>query len=477
MRIIKRYYWWFIPVAVFLLLGVGLGYNGLYGQDAHEYYRYTKSIKNWMLGGDHPGAFFWPVVYPLFSSLSEMLFGFVREGIGNQVFTLISFIGFIYAMRSLFVRIYGEVNSVMVYLITYGILAAYIVRSAYSVMADMTAICFIAFAFRSYVLYSKEEKHYRHFLHLTFFASLAFFTRYQSALVLFIPCLDALIKTIRKKNLGYMVFAMLIAVFMSMPHWILQFGKSDAVIGHYGLQNWHVLHFFKNTFYGQDGTLTFTFPNLLFSLSSFTWPGLLPLGLVLLFFKKWRKLSKIDWIIMLSFLLNALFLAGVPFQNTRHFLLIYPLILFFFYEPFTLFLNFVDEKLRISRLVLLTTLFLVQVALCVRALVPNVRNQRNQREIATYIKKNFPSKQIYTFSMEMALQSYGCKNEVENVYSNVYEEFEEGALFLVNESFYSSVFKDKNPMINWETASRNYKLMKLEGFSSGWNLYLITSKK
>ena len=35
---------WVLPLLAFGALRVGLGFNGLYGQDAHEYYRYGKEI-------------------------------------------------------------------------------------------------------------------------------------------------------------------------------------------------------------------------------------------------------------------------------------------------------------------------------------------------------------------------------------------------------------------------------------------------
>ena len=49
------------------------GFNGLYGQDAYEYLRYTGRLTLFFQKGVNPGEFFWPVGYPFIASLLNLI--------------------------------------------------------------------------------------------------------------------------------------------------------------------------------------------------------------------------------------------------------------------------------------------------------------------------------------------------------------------------------------------------------------------
>ena len=71
----QQFYW----LSVLLFLSIALlacrlfGFNGLYGQDSHEYLRYAKAIKLYLNGGSDAGNFFWPVVYPFVGALLSFI--------------------------------------------------------------------------------------------------------------------------------------------------------------------------------------------------------------------------------------------------------------------------------------------------------------------------------------------------------------------------------------------------------------------
>ncbi|MCW8823527.1 MAG: hypothetical protein OQK63_05540, partial [Ignavibacteriaceae bacterium] len=66
---VKKLLPFILPSIIFLVLLIFFKFNGLYGQDSHEYYRYSKDIIKFLTGGPLPANFHWPVLYPLFGAI------------------------------------------------------------------------------------------------------------------------------------------------------------------------------------------------------------------------------------------------------------------------------------------------------------------------------------------------------------------------------------------------------------------------
>ena len=219
--------------------------------------------------------------------------------------------------------------------------------------------------------------------------------------------------------------------------------------------------------------LSFTYPNALFTLSAIAWPGTITIGLLLLVLLKRSDFSdrfRVLAVVVLVF--NALFLAGVPFQNTRHLLLGFPLMLYVLYPSFVRLANWVHSRVK-SAFVLPATLTVLALGLCGYALRPTLQSQQTQAAIASYIEQHAPEARIYTFSIEMALASYGLPNPIENIYHQRYQTFEPGSIMLVNNARFARIFEGRNPMLNWETAQQQGTLELVQAFEGGWELYRI----
>jgi len=76
------------------LLNFAFSFNGLYGQDAFEYFRYTKELRTYWLGGSKPETFFWPEFFPLLGSLLSLIVSNVVLSL--QLVSLLSFFGIIF---------------------------------------------------------------------------------------------------------------------------------------------------------------------------------------------------------------------------------------------------------------------------------------------------------------------------------------------------------------------------------------------
>jgi hypothetical protein len=87
---------------------------------------------------------------------------------------------------------------------------------------------------------------------------------------------------------------------------------------------------------------------------------------------------------------------------------------------------------------------------------------------------HYPGKKLYTFSIDMALKEYGVTNETVSLWSNKIDFFEPNALVLFNFADTRQQWKEMNPMLNWESLSRDHHIKLLENFPEGWNLYEIT---
>ena len=61
------------PIVSFLLLYLGYGFDGLYGQDGYEYLRYTNALGNYFISGENPGDYFWPLYYPILGALGSYI--------------------------------------------------------------------------------------------------------------------------------------------------------------------------------------------------------------------------------------------------------------------------------------------------------------------------------------------------------------------------------------------------------------------
>ena len=78
--------WMGIPLILILLTQL-LGFNGLYGQDSHEYLRFSRYLQEVFAGVEQAPTFFYPIGYPLFGSLLGYVFSNV---IALQLLSMLS---------------------------------------------------------------------------------------------------------------------------------------------------------------------------------------------------------------------------------------------------------------------------------------------------------------------------------------------------------------------------------------------------
>ena len=319
------------PVLFFLIARFVTGFNGLYGQDSHEYYRYSRAITNFFETGNSPGDYFWPVYYPILGSI----LGFV---VGNlfslQFISALSLSGSLYFLFRIMKEIFIKKQNISVYILITFLLSPLVFRNSLVVMSDLLTIFFITGSFYFFIDYLHKTE-YKQLIFFSVFFTLAILTRYAAVVVLVIPAVVIIHQIVKNRKYSHLLISFAVVIILSTPHILIREAGSIEFLRHSWLQDWSLTNFFKNSFITTEGTQHYRFPNLIYVFSSLFFPTYLVFGLVLLVLSERNLPKNRFWLISVFIvLLNAFFLAGIPFQNQRYLLLSYPFVVISLFPGF-----------------------------------------------------------------------------------------------------------------------------------------------
>lgn len=477
--------WGIFVFAAWLVVRFGLHYNGLYGQDAHEYYRYSQALFGYFQRQTPPGDYFWPVNYPLYGALLTFLTG--DNLLALQGISILSFLATGWLLRDIILQIFPPAdekkrNTIFIYITITWFLSPMLWRTSTLVMSDMLGIALTSWAIWAYIRFNKHPSASLMAV-FGFAAAAAVMTRYGAAVVLVLPGLVMLRSGLRSRQWIGLVLAAILAIICVLPHIWIRGQNSGAFLGHAWLQHWSVAHWFERIFDTQDGRTFYRLPNLLYSLMALYHPGfsiLCSAAIAVMLFLNRRNIKisllplfpsrEITFVLTGSFIIYALFLAGIPFQNSRFVMAGYPLLILIAFPAFDfLYAYFKNNYLKIS---LLTAFSVLQICLLYTSFKPFY--QRNKLEIALADAiKDQPSDTLYTFAVDMALKSYHIPQHCLNLWIKKYDSFDKGALVLFNEKAFAKQWEGKNPMINWNRLRQDYQLDTVKVLPEGWILYQI----
>lgn len=472
LRDLKDHFWLTIPLILFVLIRIVLGFDGLYGQDSYEYLRCARWLTVLIHGYREPTIFFWPVVYPFLGSL----FSFVRgyEAWALQIISLFAFTGTLLVTNNIILLIHPAFkNSAKIFMIFLVLPATYFLRAAFFVMSDMSATFFVLTAFYCVFLFLKKEKAV-YIVLAGIMGVLAIFTRYASAIVLFTPAVVAILHTIKKRKIAPLVITIFICIGVAVFFLILKGDNSNGLLNHLQIKGWSVLNFFKDSFTTIDGYSQNRVINLLYALSIFIHPGYFIVGAFFIFFlKRSDFLHPSQKLIFLSVIVYLLFVMGMPFQNMRFLLMVFPLVSIWFFPSFIRAYEWIKTK-RNLKYIFLFGVVLANLGMLIYSGRTFIIQNKMEKEIAgALISKYSSTVPLYTFSIDPALKSYGLKNQVYNMWEKEYKEFVPGSLVLFNPRKFAVQWKDMNPMKNWNAMNQKTQLNILERFPDGWELYEI----
>jgi hypothetical protein len=273
------------------------------------------------------------------------------------------------------------------------------------------------------------------------------------------------------------LLGLLIAAVCFIPHLLIKGAHATEFIGHQWLQSWSFKNWFLSEFTTIDGHQNYRLPNLLYGFSNFYYPGFFFMGIFFLFFLQKKDFHQRDkFVLPASFLLYALFLAGIPFQNMRFLLLTFPIAIVLM---FPLFHRFRRKILIKDRFLWSFTalVVLIQSVLIYKYSSGIYRTNQVEKEVAHTVL-SFSNRPIYTFAIDGALKCYGVDgDDIINMWYSQLDSVKISALVLFNEHKFKQQWKEMNPMINWEFIRNEYKLNELKLLPNNWMLFQILGKK
>lgn len=458
-----------LPLFILPLIRLLTGFNGLYGQDSHAFYQAAMELNELLRGEATDINFFWPYVYPLSAAP-----WFSSPTPGDLVMQMtccsalagcLMFSGLI--LRNLFPE-QGKWS--LVYLIIIIFLSPYFFRGGYLVMSDMPAAFFILAALH-FMIRSLDSGKRLFLFTAMLFSLLAFFTRYQTALLLAVPLFYTWIRSLRQKDWWPPVLAAILAVGGFFLFWWMQGFGSRGFTAHPYLTEWNPLNFFRNEFHSADGAQHYRLPNLLYAFSLLYHPAWLMAGIfMLVFIRKNQFTGKIIILLFIPLLLYILFLAGIPFQNQRFLLIALPVFGIWMYPAFYRLM----EQIRFPRLrtLLLVILAAGQSGMIIWSGKDFVKLNHKEREIAATLKQICPEEsRLYVFDLEPALKTYGIRNPMQNIWTREYPGFEKGSMVILNTRKLEPQWTGRNPAINWEKMKKENNPLLITDFGHGWELY------
>lgn len=446
------------------------GYNGLYGQDGHEYYRYSKNLQQFLIQGTHPGSYFWTAMYPLGGAVLSFLTGPL---LALQLISVVSSAWILVLLVSYLQNEFpGREKEIALYAGLFLGLSPYFFRYSVSVMSDVPALALIITAWyftdRFYKL-----KIIQHFYFAAFCISAGLFTRI-GFLPITIPVFVFIgIHLIRNFNFKHLIIVTILVV---IPYAITAYFKGEDsanIFEHNYVTNWSIFNFFRKEFVILDGNVSYFLPNILNVALCFVHPGYVLAGAVFIFYLIYNKRQPSFLFFSLVFAIvgYCLFIAGIPYQNNRYMIAVVPFFLVICFPSFLTILSWFHYRKKLFNLVLFMV-FSFQFMLLYRAVLPLIKLNKLEQKISEKVI-SFNSPVVYTLGMDGALSSYGYRGTIINLYGHLYTDIVDSSLLLINKTGFEIQWKGKSPMLNYNFIQKHSSLKLITTFNDGWEVYEV----
>lgn len=468
-----KWWWVVVPILSFVVYRYLLDFNGLFGQDSHEYQRYAGELVDYYRGGEEPGRFFWPVNFPFIGSIISwcgLPLNLAMQGLAAGCLSVFLFC-MVLLLQSL--QFTGNHRNRAILFSCLILFSPFIFRSGLVVMSESATLAFLSMALYYYRKSLDQGGIQRASFLFIMSCALAGSTRY-AAIVLLSPLVLYWLwykrDSITAQNCILLMLTILISV---APNLLLKVDFSHGFFEHDLLARWSVNNYFSYSFVTDNGLVANTYPNIiyyglgLFHPKLFCW--LAPI--FILAHKYWLQTNNI---VLIATLIYLLFLFGIPEQNARYLIPLAPCLGLLSYPTFSHIAGRLGKK--ILRLLVIFAVLTGQIYLIGQTMRAHMSWNKMERDLSWGVN-NFEVTTLYTFAIDQALETYQCKHSIINLYAEKIEEFEIGGLVLFNEEKFQIQWRGKNPMLNWTTLNLEYVLDEEQAFFDGWFLYRITQKK
>lgn len=461
------------------LLSILLQFNGLYGQDAHEYLRQSQAIFSRWNGETAPaitlGDVHFAKGYPAGGAMLRFLTGNAVWSL--QLLAWLSFAASVWLLeRLLNLLSHGSrADSRLVY-VTLGLaLSPVMLKSGLTIMSDGPALA-LTLAAVYFALRWVEKERGADTLWVALFAALAVSVRPGLGAFLLPLCGITAWYLLRRGKWIWLPAALTIGLALVVPQLLAPANALSQMARHSMLEGWSGWHLFQRTFSdGSNGTVTYWLPNLVYLLFPLAHPGFcLALPGLWLLGKRTDVALTSKKILLVCLLPYLLLIGGIPHQNLRFLLPVYAVVLLLFFPAWDRMYCYGFYFFKRLTWSVLGGLLLIQVFFSIRTLLPVIQRNRLEKEIATELATKLPTRAVlYAFDVDIALHSYLPELQLRNLWQQRYGVFQPGAFVLFNEPALEKQWAGQNPMLNWEDLSGGYELEKTGALSGGWTLYRI----
>jgi hypothetical protein len=414
-----------ILLRVFLLTPTG--FDGLYGQDAYAYYDFAGELRAAANQGRAPGHFFWPLGYPAVLAAAQTLFGTqpaTAQTLNVIMGALLAPLVYVLA-RQIGSGIFGG----LVAAVLMGI-CGQAIQSSLVTMADIPALFWAtlsAVLLWRYINHFVETGHYASLAMSALFLALACVSRWLY-LALLIPWAIVLLLAWKGRiRWRASLVALAAALTIFLPQLAYSRTNPYPVLNHAWVEGWSPANIVSQVFNNVDGHFEYANINALYYAKPFYDAYYLsPVFTPFLLLGLWHLLrqKQVAALVMLVtwVLLPYLFLAGIPYQNIRFPLIVFPAVAILagcgFEYAAQLIGRFIRPRYAYALLSVLI-LFGAGYSLDVGTHTINdfIARQQEDKQVAAWAGERVPDgATIYTFGLTLTLQHYTSLNVHELFY-------------------------------------------------------------
>lgn len=410
-----------------LLLLNPIPFDGLYGQDPYAYYDFAATLRDSLANGHPLPPFFWPLGYPALLAVTQTIFG----GTAQTAQTLNILLGALLPVLVYFLArrmVVGRVGAFLAALLM--LFCGQAIQSSLVVMADVPALFWATLSalllWRYIADFKQQERITPDLLLAAFTLALAAITRWLY-MILIVPWAAALLITwgwrIRwRAELLCAVVGMAVLV----PQFVYSRTNPYPVFNHAWVEGWSPENAARQTFNNVDGHFEYEKINAVYYAQPFYDPYYLApvftpfivLGLGVLL--RQRRFAALVMLLGWA-LLPYLFLIGIPYQNIRFPLIVFPAVAILAGIGLEALLQWFSARLRRAGTLAVSALVVVSLIFTWSAVRPIIQtfiaNQgKDKAAVAWAINQIPPGETIYTFGLTLTLQHYSDLNVYEIYY-------------------------------------------------------------
>jgi hypothetical protein len=473
-----------------LTLGVGVlwcllraltGFDGLYGQDAHEYLRLAAAWLRALQGGPAPGPSFWPIGYPALAALLAL--GPWPLAATAQVLSGLAYVAACALGVATLQRLYPEhARAAACYWLATFALSPFVLRAALCIMSDVTALAWAGLFVYCAARWQRAPR-------LAWIAAgaaacvAAGTTRHATGAVL-LPSIVWWAWRAWQQHAHTrprLLFVSMVGALAAALPTVLAASGGALQPWHYpAVSGWSLGHAFALQQHTPDGYVVQRLPTALYAFSNVLNPGFTVLGPLLLLGLRARDLrAGLQRALAVGWLLYALFHVGVPYQHDRHLLASFPLALLVLFPAAQRLLAWARARLGTPRhaLALLGALLFLalQLGLFARATRAVRAAARLERVVAQALRA-YPATTLYTFWLTPALRTRAVPQQLVDLWEQGQLDARAGELVLFAPERFALQWARANPMRNWRALEAGFVLEPVERFDLGFTLYMLRAR-